>query len=333
MHSWPLFYCCYLLKSELTRNTYIGSTNNPLKVLFPLRQHNGEITSGAHKTASGRPWNIVCFVYGFPSVVSALQFEWAWQNPNIIFKAQKNEKAYCDNQTENNTVQHVVPRKQGVCTSLKTRIYVLYNMLIMNIWKNWPLKIKIFDQHVWKLWEELHSSATVKIPPLIKPECDIFFSSKSIKKNANFKIDNSTNIEKRKLLYPGEIGDKRYSVLREIDLDQNKMSQIAFEILERIKKRNLNLCIICKNVCDLPELDSDDAALKYSQLIICPTENCLGIFHLLCLAKWRLGFETENNILIDSYECVSCKKSIIWGDCIRLQYCILRRTNTNSENI
>ncbi|CCJ31003.1 unnamed protein product [Pneumocystis jirovecii] len=339
MHTWPLFYCCYLLKSELTRNTYVGSTNNPLK---RLRQHNGEIASGAHKTASGRPWNvcrivfryfveffvdfflkkqIVCFVYGFPSIVSALQFEWAWQNPNIIFKAQKNEKNQHDNQIINNTTQHVFPRRQGVRTSLKTRVYVLYSMLIMNIWKNWPLKIKIFDQRVWKLWEEFHSSTSVKISPWMKPECDIFFNDReNIKKNTNLKTNDPISIERKRILYPGEIGDKRYSVLREIDISQNKMSQIAFEILRKIKEKNINLCMVCKGACDLPELDSEDAALKYSQLIICPTQNCLSS-------------ETENNILIDSYVCFSCKKSIIWGDCIRLQYCILRKTNTYSENV
>lgn len=48
-----------------------------------LRQHNGDIKNGgARKTRrSGRPWQFVLVVHGFPDQVSALQFEWAWQHP------------------------------------------------------------------------------------------------------------------------------------------------------------------------------------------------------------------------------------------------------------
>ncbi|CAN1130715.1 Structure-specific endonuclease subunit SLX1 [Linum perenne] len=36
---------------------------------------------GAWTTKRRRPWEMVLCVYGFPTNVSALQFEWAWQNP------------------------------------------------------------------------------------------------------------------------------------------------------------------------------------------------------------------------------------------------------------
>lgn len=104
-HSYPSFYACYLLKSLSTTykgnrstryryfsvspslrlyerailsRTYIGSTPNPPR---RIRQHNGEITSGATKTAQGRPWTMQMLVYGFPGRLSALQYEWAFQHP------------------------------------------------------------------------------------------------------------------------------------------------------------------------------------------------------------------------------------------------------------
>ncbi|WCJ34978.1 Structure-specific endonuclease subunit SLX1 [Euphorbia peplus] len=75
------FYACYLLTSLCPRfkgHTYIGFTVNPKR---RIRQHNGEITSGACRTKKRRPWEMVFCIYGFPTNVSALQFEWAWQHP------------------------------------------------------------------------------------------------------------------------------------------------------------------------------------------------------------------------------------------------------------
>ncbi|KAF9594232.1 hypothetical protein IFM89_028889 [Coptis chinensis] len=75
------FFACYLLCSLCPRfkdHTYIGFTINPCR---RIRQHNGEITSGASSTQLKRPWEMILCIYGFPTNVSALKFEWAWQHP------------------------------------------------------------------------------------------------------------------------------------------------------------------------------------------------------------------------------------------------------------
>ncbi|KAJ1389931.1 hypothetical protein B484DRAFT_459633 [Ochromonadaceae sp. CCMP2298] len=74
-------YYCYLLRSLSTPQssaTYIGFSTDPA---HRLRQHNGELVAGARKTSQYRPWRHVAVVGGFPNKITALQFEWAWQNP------------------------------------------------------------------------------------------------------------------------------------------------------------------------------------------------------------------------------------------------------------
>ena len=70
---YPEFYCCYLLRSLQSKHrnyVYIGTTPNPIQ---RLRQHNGEIAAGAHKTEKKRPWEMLLLVHGFPTSTAALQ--------------------------------------------------------------------------------------------------------------------------------------------------------------------------------------------------------------------------------------------------------------------
>ncbi|KAL7542432.1 hypothetical protein ACHAWF_007178 [Thalassiosira exigua] len=73
---------CYLLRSldpDHPLKTYIGFTTHPQR---RIRQHNGLLkNAGARRTKrSGRPWTFVCVIHGFQDKITALQFEWAWQN-------------------------------------------------------------------------------------------------------------------------------------------------------------------------------------------------------------------------------------------------------------
>jgi len=74
-------YFCYLLRSLKTKRstaTYIGFTTKPER---RIRQHNGEIKSGAKRTIKSRPWEFCCIISGFPNKRVALKFEYMWTYP------------------------------------------------------------------------------------------------------------------------------------------------------------------------------------------------------------------------------------------------------------
>ena len=80
-HRIPRVYACYLLRSLSKPNqTYVGSTPDPAR---RLRQHNSLVKNGAFYTRMARPWTMGVVVYGFPSKLAALQFEWSWQSPHL----------------------------------------------------------------------------------------------------------------------------------------------------------------------------------------------------------------------------------------------------------
>ena len=70
----------YMLVSTDNKSTYIGAT---VDLDRRLRQHNKEIKGGAYatgiKVSTGQQWSRCCYVSGFPTWQSALQFEWRWK--------------------------------------------------------------------------------------------------------------------------------------------------------------------------------------------------------------------------------------------------------------
>ncbi|GFP97344.1 structure-specific endonuclease subunit slx1 [Phtheirospermum japonicum] len=134
------FFACYLLTSLCPRfkgHTYIGYTLNPRR---RIRQHNGEIGSGAWRTKRRRPWEMVLCIYGFPSNTAALQFEWAWQHP-----------------VESLAVRTAAASFKSL-SGLANKIKLAYTMLTLPAWQSLNLTVNMFSTK--------YQSYTSACPPL-----------------------------------------------------------------------------------------------------------------------------------------------------------------------
>lgn len=122
------FFACYLLTSLNPRYKgchYIGFTVNPRR---RIRQHNGELTSGAWRTHRKRPWDMILCVYGFACQVEALQFEWAWQHP-----------------LKSLVVREAAGRIPSSVRGLKKQFYLLFTMLNCDKWSAMDLNVQFFS--------------------------------------------------------------------------------------------------------------------------------------------------------------------------------------------
>uniref|UniRef100_A0ACD5ZSG2 Uncharacterized protein n=1 Tax=Avena sativa TaxID=4498 RepID=A0ACD5ZSG2_AVESA len=121
------FFCCYLLRSLCPRSksrTYIGFTVNPRR---RIRQHNGELRCGAWRTKRGRPWEMVLCIYGFPTNVAALQFEWAWQHPTESLAVRKAAAGF---------------KSLG---GIGNKVKIAYTMLTLPSWENLNLTVNFLS--------------------------------------------------------------------------------------------------------------------------------------------------------------------------------------------
>lgn len=290
-------YCCYLLKClnpKWNNSQYIGFTNNPPR---RIRQHNGELKNGAKQTRKKRPWEMVLFIYGFPTKHSALQFEWAWQKPKYsrLVKHNLTKKSY----------------KSGVYG----KIQILIEMIQMLPFKNYPLSINWTNYRNYQQYQSLINDNNIPkyINIYIRPLNKLFYFHKKPKNN-NIMIlsENDKN---------GDLLNKYQK-----DIKYCHPSIIYTHCCQ--KKEELHF---------LRGLNQSLLLLKFdNKFTKCPNKRCNAYLHLLCLSKYTLKqnmelFENKNNkcydknegisnklkIIPNQVQCPKCKNIELWPDYIR----------------
>ncbi|XP_050546627.1 structure-specific endonuclease subunit SLX1 homolog isoform X2 [Daktulosphaira vitifoliae] len=138
-------YLLFCLNEKYKGKTYIGFTVDPNR---RIKQHNKGVKSGgARKTSLRGPWEMVLIVHGFPNDISALRFEWAWQNPKTSRR-----------------LKHVEPKKKTE-KAYDYCIRLLSEMLHSGPWNRLALNIRWLNTIYKKDFN------TSKLPPLHMPIC------------------------------------------------------------------------------------------------------------------------------------------------------------------
>lgn len=125
---------------------------------------------------------MVCIVYGFPSQLSALQFEWAWQNPHISRQMPQAAKQVLHRTRKDRDTSPGQRRRGGKGNNRRLRpsltmagkLANMHSMLTLDAWKRWPLKVKVFSEDVWNTWSTYTNKKGVPpLPDWITVELDL----------------------------------------------------------------------------------------------------------------------------------------------------------------
>ncbi|KAK9467829.1 hypothetical protein V1512DRAFT_274958 [Lipomyces arxii] len=281
-HRFPQFYCCYLLRStKKVTSLYIGSTPLPLR---RLRQHNGELLQGAWRTgrANRRPWEMICIVSGFPSRISALQFEHAWQHPNRTRHIQ----------------DRITKRSKGL--SLDSNLGNLRRLLTSPTLHRWPLIFHIFDPDVLARWN-LNKYKGEELAPHLRVSVEF---RQTVEDSVT-----QTQSSQRLNIHEGD------------GLGGIKGLQITNEIFEPYFSKSAvwlashTTCAVCEKSVSVKEADSFET-------LICSNSSCLGVYHATCLAESFLESDGEGAsecdlVLPTQGSCKLCHETLNWGLLIR----------------
>lgn len=297
-HVFPPHYSCYLLRSRATPDsqaTYVGSTPRPH---VRIRQHNGDLVAGAARTRQRRPWEMQMIVHGFPSKLTALQFEWHWQKPDQSRHLKVDEAAKTSIFRRNNT-RNRPDMKVAVARTLLGRLP----------FRNLPLQVTLLTADARASWERVEGEAPkvqAKVKALVEHD-------KKSKKKAPVVATSEAHLAHLpplpsgvKLTYdPRPVAE----VCADFDAEEALLREGLWTKWQRL---DANRCEICSDNLNLEDM---------ATFSICLNSTCTSVSHLTCLAR-RATTANPSSILPQRSTCRSCSHTTSWGDVIRSVYAL-----------
>lgn len=253
---------------------------------------------------------MICCVYGFPNKLSALRFEWAWQNPSRSRRID-------------------VPNL-GNDGSVGAKFRVLATMLRAPTWRRLPLTVNWISRRYAKAFEDLRlpqqpTHMCTAYGPIRKStlkcadvRCSFCLRDKvPVSTHALANLDTEDN-------YVSESTEEQSDTDELIGLlsgtfspesSQSRSCMLCDEDLEHVtgasrKQRPWSGCT--KPAC--PSFEGQDMQGRTSPA----NRGCEMVAHLACLAEYFLDEAEENDRLIPvSGECPACNRVLLWGELVR----------------
>ncbi|KAI1128628.1 GIY-YIG catalytic domain-containing protein [Nemania abortiva] len=278
----PPLYTVYILRSTVRHaSLYIGSTPNPPR---RLKQHNGEAKGGAARTSRHtlRPWEMVGLVSGFPSMVAALKFEWALNNPHISMHIPTESRITISTQRKRNGHPK---RPRHSAKSILSNVHLL---LRVPSFARWPLKLHFFVPEVHKAWVQCCETATEALRKTIPVYTDFAPLQTTAEETSCTEPLSPWGIHALPL---------NYAPMK--DYVEKTQSLYSFE--------REGACVICGE--SLPH----DEGLYAT----CSNAGCEGTGHLSCWSQHFLGSNAGEDIIPVSGHCPKCEGELIWGDMMK----------------
>ncbi|KAK1760160.1 hypothetical protein QBC47DRAFT_290992 [Echria macrotheca] len=301
----PALYTVYILRSTVRHTTlYIGSTPKPPR---RLSQHNGQVKGGAARTSrdSLRPWEMVGLVAGFPSMVAALKFEWALQNPHLSLHIPSDSRITV-------ATQRKKPNGRRPRRPIKTMASIISNLhLLLRVpsFSRWPLRLHFFAPEVHTAWQKWCS--TVKAP--LRKTLAVF---------TDFRGPETENNDQPA---PRTMSDTERSEMEERETDPSSGNYgiyalpLDYEPIKAYVEKGQEIfdferegnCVICHTAIESGE----------GIHAVCSNDGCEGVGHLSCWGQHFLATssaeEDSDGILPIQGRCPKCSGQVEWGDMMK----------------
>ncbi|WPH03901.1 Structure-specific endonuclease subunit slx1 [Acrodontium crateriforme] len=291
----PALYACYLLRSTIRHaSLYVGSTPHPVR---RLKQHNGLAKGGAARTSrdSLRPWEVTCLVTGFPSKIAALQFEWAWQNPDQTRHLAPSTRLAQAQPTIRFSPKtgrmRKRPTRPRLC--LTERLANLHSLLRASSFSRWPLTVTFYADDVFKVWKKWTGQHLEHLPPSIQVAMDDPSSSST---------SNSLVTD------PPTLIDSPLTGIAALDVTYAPLKTHISKTTQLLETSDWLNCSICNT--GIPA--------SGAMTLVCPNETCNSLSHLNCLSSSFLQAENNPNAIVPTHgTCPTCNTNLHWVDLVK----------------